>query len=155
MKHSQLPVASTYSTGGGGTVLEHTYGAVLLAALLRGDPITGLGDATPTMVRFQARPASQVDDFLVIGVTPAGHEQSLSIGVRRRPRLTVGDAKSVQLMGDYVRTVLDHWPEIVAGRWRLQLAVASPSPPAQQLRDLECARLGDGQGRRFGRASQR
>lgn len=145
MKHSQLPVASTYSTGGGGTVLEHTYGAVLLAALLRGDPITGLGDATPTMIRFQARPASQVDDFLVIGVTPAGVERSLSIGVRRRPRLTVGDAKSVQLLGDYVRTVLEHWPEIVAGRWRLQLAVSFPCPPAQQLRDLtEAARAAGG-----------
>jgi hypothetical protein len=36
--------ASPYATGGGGTRLEHRYGAVLLAALLTGDPVSELGD---------------------------------------------------------------------------------------------------------------
>ena len=33
-------VAPSYSTGGGGTVLEHRYGAVLLSALLTGAAVT-------------------------------------------------------------------------------------------------------------------
>ncbi len=45
--------ASPYSTGGGGTVLEHRYGAVLLAALLTGDPVPALAGAfTVTDVAF-------------------------------------------------------------------------------------------------------
>jgi hypothetical protein len=36
--------ASAYSTGGGGVVLEHAYGGALLAELLLGGPVTGLGN---------------------------------------------------------------------------------------------------------------
>jgi hypothetical protein len=36
-------VASPYATGGGGTVLEHDFGAVLLAHLLLGDLVPALG----------------------------------------------------------------------------------------------------------------
>lgn len=46
--------ASPHATGGGGTVLEHAHGAVLLAALLQGHPVLGLGDEiTPREIRFQ------------------------------------------------------------------------------------------------------
>ena len=39
--------ASAYSTGGGGVVLEHAYGGALLAELLLGGPVAGLGDDVP------------------------------------------------------------------------------------------------------------
>lgn len=46
--------ASAYSTGGGGVVLEHAYGGALLAELLLGGPVTGLGsDVTPMRIGFQ------------------------------------------------------------------------------------------------------
>lgn len=36
----------------------------------------------------------------------------------------------------YLRVVTDHWGEVRAGRWRLALAVASPNPAVQQVREL-------------------
>lgn len=50
-------------------MLEHQYGATLLAGLLTGDPMPELGDdATPVEVRFQASPVSAVDDLLITGL---------------------------------------------------------------------------------------
>jgi hypothetical protein len=43
--------STPYSTGGGGTVLEHVYGATLLADLLTGDPVPMLGDDAVPMQR--------------------------------------------------------------------------------------------------------
>jgi hypothetical protein len=129
--------ASPYSTGGGGTVLEHRYGAMLLASLLARDPIPELGDdVTLVSVRFQASPVSAVDDLLVSGHDRDGGERRVSIGVRRAPALTASDSKSARLLESYVRMVADHWAEISAGRWRLCLAVASPNAAVQQVREL-------------------
>jgi hypothetical protein len=78
-----LAGTSPYSTGDGGTVLEHRYGAVLLT---RG-PIPELGDdVTLVSVRFQAGPVSAVDDLLATGddqhggkrCRPANGDQLLS-----------------------------------------------------------------------------
>lgn len=55
--------ASPYSTGGGGTVLEHRYGATLLTHVLSGAPLYELGDtAAPLSVKFQAGSVSDTDD---------------------------------------------------------------------------------------------
>jgi hypothetical protein len=129
--------ASPYATGGGGTVLEHRYGAVLLAHLLTGDPLPMMGDAViPVSVRFQASAFSPVDDLLVMGRTPDGGQRRLSIGVRRAPALAGSDEASVHLLGSYLQVLVDHWQEVQAGRWRLGLAVASPNAAVQQIREL-------------------
>jgi hypothetical protein len=129
--------ASPYATGGGGTVLEHRYGAVLLACLLSGDPVTELGDdATPLSVRFQASSVSPVDDLLVVGRTLDGGERRVSIGVRRAPAFVASEEASAHLLASYARIVTSHWEQVQAGRWRLCLAVASPSTAAMQLRAL-------------------
>src|SRR5438132_13806421 len=114
----QPPTASSsYATGGGGTVLEHRYGAILLANLLVGDPVPGLGDdAMPISVRFQASAFSPVDDLLVVGRTPDDSERRISIGVRRAPALVTSDEASAHLLASYVRVVTDHWEELQAGR---------------------------------------
>src|SRR5215471_4984455 len=140
--------AAPYATGGGGTVLEHRYGAVLLACLLTGAPVTELGDdATPTSVHFQASAVSPVDDLLVTGRTPDSGERRVSIGVRRAPKLTASDDKSALLLTSYLRVVTGHWEELRAGRWRLCLAVASPNAAVQQLGDLaEIARACNDEG---------
>lgn len=133
----ELGVVPPYSTGGGGTVLEHRYGAVLLSSLLLGDPTPELGDEfVPESVRFQASASSPVDDLLVVGRTSSGAERRVSIGVRRAPTLVRSDRRSVELLTSYVRVVMDHPDEVSSGQWRLALAVASPSPPAAQLREL-------------------
>lgn len=130
-------VASPYSTGGGGTVLEHRYGAVLLAHLLLGDPVPEMGDdVVPVEVRFQDVASSPVDDLIVVGRTPDRLERRVSIGVRRAPKVTASDASTADLLKSYLRVVTEHWNEVRAGRWRLGLAVASPNPAVQQVGEL-------------------
>ena len=105
-------VASPYSTGGGGTVLEHRFGAVLLAHLLLGDPVPALGDdVTPVAVRFQDSRFSAVDDLIVVGDTADGAQRRLSIGVRRTPAFTTSDDATADLLVSYLRVVTDHWDE--------------------------------------------
>lgn len=136
---------NTYSTGGGGTVLEHRYGAVLLSHVLTRKPLPALGDhITPTQVRFQASPESLVDDLLVHGSDGFTEEYRLSIGVRRNPQLTIRNKSSVKLIGSYLATVVQHWPEIESGRWKLALAVMASSAAANQLKALAQAAAGAG-----------
>ena len=136
-RDSEPQSAAPYATGGGGTVLEHRYGAVLLCSLLTGDPISELGDdATPISVRFQASAFSPVDDLVIIGHTPDGEERRVSIGVRRAPELVASEAASAHLLSSYLQVVTQHWNEVQKGRWRLAIAVASPNPAVQQVREL-------------------
>ena len=129
--------APPYTTGGGGVVLEHRYGATLLAALLTGDPVPVLGpDLRPLAIRFQAHGYSPVDDLLVTGRTADGGQRRVSVGVRRAPQLTTSDETSVPLIATFLRVVTDSWDDVQAGRWRLALAVASPSPAVRQVREL-------------------
>jgi hypothetical protein len=60
--------AASYASGGGGTVLEHRYGTVLLASLLTRAPIPDLGDdAPPVYLRFQGA--------LTPAITRSGHNR--------------------------------------------------------------------------------
>ncbi|MFW3470690.1 hypothetical protein ACN24M_04545 [Streptomyces microflavus] len=130
-------VASPYATGGGGTILEHDFGAILLAHLLLGDPVPALGDdVTPVSVRFQDSSFSPVDDLIVVGDTADGTQRRLSIGVRRAPAFTTSDVSTADLLVSYLQIVTDHWAEAGAGRWRLALAVASTSPAVRQVHEL-------------------
>ncbi|MFF5971108.1 PQQ-binding-like beta-propeller repeat protein [Streptomyces sp. NPDC012769] len=129
--------AGPYSTGGGGTVLEHRFGAVLLSHLLTGTPVPGLGDAvTPVRIRFQARSVSRVDDIVVVGTAPNATEVAVSIGVRRRPKLVPSEADSVKLIGDFLHVARAKRPLVDSGRWKLALAVAPSCLPAQQVKAL-------------------
>ncbi len=118
--------ASPYATGGGGTVLEHRYGAVLLAHLLAGDPLVELGaDTTVVRVVFQAKPVSPVDDLLVVGRCGDGSDRKASVAVRRAPRLVPSDGPSVDLLATFVPVLNVQWTEVHTGRWRLALAAAA------------------------------
>lgn len=129
--------ASPYSTGGGGVVLEHQYGATLITALLTGDQLPELGDnAAPLSVRFQASAESPVDDLLVTGRTQDGGERRVSIGVRRAPEFVSSEQASVHLLAGFVRVVTGHWDAVRAGRWRLALATASRNTNTVEVSDL-------------------
>ncbi|SNX88444.1 outer membrane protein assembly factor BamB [Streptomyces sp. TLI_55] len=131
---------SPYATGGGGTVLEHHFGAVLLSHLLTQTPVPGLGDhVTPVEVRFQARAVTAVDDYVVTGRAGNGALHYLSIAVRRRPRLAVSDSSSVELMRSFLATLQQQWAYLCAGRWHLALAVAAPFPRAASVQTLTTA----------------
>ena len=132
-----MPIVPPYSTGGGGTVLEHRYGAVLLAHLLCSDPVAELGDdVAPVQMTFQASAFSPVDDLVVTGRSADGNERRVSIGVRRDPGLVPSEEASVCLVSSYLQVVSEYWPEVAAGRWRLALAVASPNAAVQQVAAL-------------------
>ncbi|MGW5066813.1 hypothetical protein ACWEQJ_11970 [Streptomyces cyaneofuscatus] len=129
--------ASPYATGGGGTVLEHRYGALLLSHLLTADPLAELGDdATPGELVFQASASSPVDDLLLSGRSADGARRRVSIGVRRDPSFVPSNRATVDLMGSYLRVVQDHGREVAEGSWRLALIVASPNPHVREIREL-------------------
>ena len=129
--------ATRYSTGGGGVVLEHRYGATLIAALLTGVQLPELGDnVTAEEVRFQASAYSPVDDLMIIGRTPDAGERRVSIGVRRAPKFIASDKDSVSLLAAYLNIVTGHWGQVRDGRWRLVLATGSRESAAMELGDL-------------------
>lgn len=128
--------ASAYATGGGGVVLEHAYGGALLAELLLGGPVAGLGDdVTPLRIGFQQSAYSQVDDLMVAGGGPGG-QRTLFIGVRRRPKVGVSQEPFVKLMVDYLQVISEHGAELDAGSWRLGLAVEAPHTPTDEIAKL-------------------
>jgi hypothetical protein len=64
---SHRPRPARTRRAGGGTELEYRYGALLLAHLLTGDPVTDLGDdVLPVQVAFQAGVFSPVDHLATI-----------------------------------------------------------------------------------------
>ena len=125
-------------------VLEHQYGATLLASLLTGDPLPELGDdVTPMVVRFQVSAVSAVDDLLISGRTPDGGARQALVGVRRDPKLVKseaksaeGEGKSVRLVASYLKVIAGAWEEIVAGRWRLGLAAVASNSAVRQAGEL-------------------
>jgi hypothetical protein len=130
-------VSPPYATGGGGVVLEHQFGAFLLACLLGGEAVPLLGDeVTPSSIRFQASAVSPVDDLLIRGDSPDGSVRRVSIGVRRTPALTGGDDSSALLLVPYIRVALDHWPEMEDGSRRLGLATGVATNAVRELGEL-------------------
>ena len=132
--------ASPYSTGGGGVTLERLYGATLLAALLTGDPVPGLGDEQSVVeVAFQARSKSPVDDFVVSGEprsTTAGQPRRLAIGVRRDPTIAAGDAEFVHLLSSCLRALTSAPVDFETDRARVAIVVAGPHSGAAEVRRL-------------------
>src|SRR4029453_9036419 len=58
-----------YGAGGGGTVLEHRYGAALLACLLTGDPVTEMATMLgPSLCIFRPAPSARSTIFWCWGV---------------------------------------------------------------------------------------
>ena len=128
--------ASPYSTGGGGSVLEHRYGALILCHLLTGDPVPELGDdATVVRVAFQARAESVIDDLLIEGRGGDDAERWAAVAVRRAPRLVRSDDSSVELLASFLSEFIDHWADVQAGQWCLVLA-SKATNPVQQLGEL-------------------
>jgi hypothetical protein len=128
--------SSPYSTGGGGTTLEHEYGAVLMTHILSGHPLGILGDEfTPTRLSFQV-PQFPVDDFVLDGDHPNGSIRSVAIAVRRDPKLVETNKASVKLLASFIAFLSVHAADLTTGSWRLAIAVSADSVHAKQLRTL-------------------
>src|SRR5436305_856749 len=94
--------ASPYSTGGGGTRLEHRLGTVLLVRLLTARPVLELAERAPERVAFQQSPATSVDDLVAMASTPGGTSVRLEIAVRRTPNFIRSDGKTNKLVAALV-----------------------------------------------------
>ena len=117
-------------------MLEQAYGGALLAELLLGGPVMGLGnDVTPLRIGFQQGAYSPVDDLMVEGEGPGG-QRTLFIGVRRKPKIGASQNPFVKLVVDYLRAISDHGAELEAGSWRLGLAVEAPHTPTDEIKAL-------------------
>lgn len=128
--------ASPYSTGGGGTVLEHRYGAVLLTYLLSGSVLPELGRASaPTSIEYQTR-ATATDDFLIVGSDSAGGVVRASVGVRRKPLIQLNNADSVKLIRRFVESMLQHQDAFTNLEWWVCLTTAVSSKHAHEINDL-------------------
>ena len=111
-------MSSPYATGGGGVVLEHAYAGSLLAYLLLGRPVAGLGDEfVPVEVGLQRGADAPVDDLVVTGRTRY-EERTLRIACRRRPVYGRSDASTVGLFADYLSVVIDNAITLESGSLR-------------------------------------
>lgn len=126
--------ASPEATGGKGTVAELRFGARMLAALLAGEPVIGLGGAlVPTQVAFQAD--SPVDD-VVVTAEGAGAVVTWHVAGRLTPRLGPSSADTVALFGRFLAFVAESPRAAASGATRLGLAVAAPHGPSAELARL-------------------
>jgi len=133
-----LTAASPYSTGGGGTRLEHRVGAVFLARLLTCGPVLELGERPPTRVAFQQAPAARVDDLVVTASAADGVSSiRLEIAVRRTPKFIRSDKKTTELVAALVAADIDAERDADAPvERRLAVAVSGFQTHAQQVAEL-------------------
>lgn len=129
--------ASPVSTGGVGTVVEHRYGGLLLAAMLAGEPVVGLGGAlVPVEVKFQAR--SPVDDY-VVTAEGGGTVVRWHVACRLRPRIGASYGDTVALVADYLGVLTAEAGGEQAGTTRLGLVTVTGHGPADLLATLAAA----------------
>lgn len=135
--------ASPYSTGGGGTRLEHRLGTVLLVRLLTAGPVLELGDRAPDRIAFQQSPATRVDDLVATASAAGGTSVRLEIAVRRTPKFVRSDKKTNELVATLVRADLDAEldSEPLIER-RLAVAVSGQQTHAQEIAELAVAARG-------------
>lgn len=98
---------SPYATGGGGVRFEHRVGAVFLAKLLGGMPVSELDERPPTEVAFQQSPDTTVDDLVITAGAPDGTSSvRLEIAIRRAPKFVASDTSTLDLVEALVRADL-------------------------------------------------
>jgi hypothetical protein len=142
--------ASPYSTGGGGTRLEHRLGTVLLVRLLTAEPILELGERAPVRVAFQQSPATSVDDLVATASDAGGTCIRLDIAVRRSPKFIKSDKKTKDLVAALVQADLDaeRVSEPLVER-RLAVAVSGRQTHAQEIAELAAVARGQSTANEF------
>lgn len=139
-----LTTASPYSTGGGGTRLEHRLGTVFLVRLLTAASVQELAERAPERVAFQQAPATSVDDLVITAPAADGVSSvRLEIAVRRSPKFIRSDRKTIELVEALVRADLDaeRNSDPLIER-RLAVAVSGRQTHAQEIAELAVAARG-------------
>src|SRR5665811_278415 len=141
---------SPYSTGGGGTRLEHRLGTVLLVRLLNAEPVLELGERAPDRVAFQQSPATSVDDLVATAIDAAGTSIRLEIAVRRSPKFIRSNEKTKELIAALVRADLDAEgdSEPLLER-RLAVAVSGQQTHSQEIAELAAVARGQSTAEEF------
>lgn len=130
--------ASPYSTGGGGTRLEHRLGTVFLVRLLTAGSVGALAERAPERVAFQQSPATSVDDLVLTAPAADGTSSvRLEIAVRRSPKFVKSDKKTRELVADLVRADVDaEGASDQLVERRLVVAVSGQQKHAQEISGL-------------------
>lgn len=143
--------ASPYSTGGGGTRLEHRLGAVFLVRLLIAGSVSELAERAPDRVAFQQSPATSVDDLVITAPAADGLSSvRLEVAVRRTPKFIRSDKKTNDLIAALVRADLD--AERASDRLverRLAVAVSGQQTHAQDVAELAATARGQAEADEF------
>jgi hypothetical protein len=144
------PASSPYSTGGGGTRLEHRLGTVLLVHLLTAEPLRELGERAPTIVAFQQAPATTVDDLVATTAAPAGQSLRLEIAVRRSPSFVRSNQQTNDLIAALVRADIDaeRRGDPLLER-RLAVAVSGQQAHTQEIAELAAVARGQSSATEF------
>ncbi|MDP8910230.1 MAG: hypothetical protein M3N47_14205 [Chloroflexota bacterium] len=142
--------ASPYSTGGGGTRLEHRLGTVLLVRLLTAEPVLELGERAPDRVAFQQSPATRVDDLVATASAAGGTSIRLDIAVRRSPKFIRSNKKTNDLVAALVRADFDaeRDSEPLVER-RLAVAVSGRQAHSQEIAELAVVARGQSTAEEF------
>lgn len=142
--------ASPYSTGGGGTRLEHRLGTVFLVRLLTAGPVLELSERAPDRVAFQQAPATSVDDLVATASGVGGTSVRLEIGVRRSPKFIRSNKKTNELVAALVRSDLnaERNSEPLVER-RPAVAVSGQQTHAQEIAELAVVARGQSTAEEF------
>jgi ribosomal protein S18 acetylase RimI-like enzyme len=134
---SHMFSAPLYSSGGGGVYFEQRYGALLLSHLLSGAPLFELDDlAAVTSVRFQARDASPVDDFLITGIRSDSTAVTAVVAARHNPKLQKSSKDSRKLLVALLSALKDRETVEIEGTWRVVVVCSVTSVHAMQLAEI-------------------
>src|SRR6266446_4412028 len=91
--------ASVISTGGGGTVFEHSVGASFLGLLLSGAFLPAFPTVSVATIHFQARRLGwETDDFVVEGLDSTGQRHLMAVQVKRTFLVSANDTDSVKTL---------------------------------------------------------
>lgn len=143
--------ASPYSTGGGGTRLEHRLGALYLVRLLTGGTVSELAERAPGRVAFQQSPITGIDDLVLTAAAADGVTTvRLDVAVRRSPKFVKSDEKTSALVLALVREELaiERDSGSLTQR-RLAVAVSGHPTHAREIAELSGLARGQSTAERF------
>ncbi len=140
-----------YSTGGGGTRLEHRLGALYLVRLLTGGTVSELAERAPGRVAFQQSPITGIDDLVLTAAAADGVTTvRLDVAVRRSPKFVRSDEKTSALVLALVREELaiERDSGSLTQR-RLAVAVSGHPTHAREIAELSGLARGQSTAERF------
>lgn len=133
MSKSKASETSPLSSGGAGTIMEYQVAAVVLARLLVGDSVVGIGNIA--QVRLQGASAGHSLDDIIVFKSMADTPRT-EVQVKRTVSPVPSSKEFVSVVEQCLRGLDEYGDAVDAGEVHFCLAAAGPINPLNQLRDL-------------------